>query len=117
MTTTDYIFIDRLRNYAWVNKKVTRPTSWPRRILLALLPSFFPRLLRSSEFTPRRLTPTSWLNGLRGVAALFVYINHYTGGKLQYAYGDHQLVDWSFPLQLPFIRVMFCGLPMVHIFL
>lgn len=94
-------------------------SSWLSSFLFALLPSFIQRWLRPDEFEPRRLTPTSWLDGLRGVAALFVYINHYTGmnySKLQRAYGDHELVPWSSPVQLPFIRVIFCGLPMVHIF-
>ena len=93
--------------------------SWLTSLLFALLPSFVQRWLRPHEFQPRKLTPTSWLDGLRGVAALFVYINHYTGmnySKLQRAYGDHELVPWSSPVQLPFIRVVFCGFPMVHIF-
>lgn len=93
--------------------------SWPSAFLFALLPSPVQRRLRPDDPKPRRLTATSWLDGLRGVAALFVYINHYTGRnfrKFQHAYGDHELVDWSTPLQLPFVRVIYCGFPMVHIF-
>lgn len=88
-------------------------------VAFALLPSFVQRRLRPAEFKRRRLFPTSWLDGLRGVAAFIVYINHYTGmnfGKFQRAYGDYELDDWSSPVQLPFIRVIYCGLPMVHIF-
>lgn len=94
-------------------------SSWISGFLFAILPSFIQRRLRPNEFKPRRLTSTSWLDGLRGVAALFVYINHYTGanyGRLQRVFGDHTSVPWSSPLQLPFIRVIYCGLPMVHIF-
>ncbi|KAJ6786714.1 hypothetical protein PWT90_08286 [Aphanocladium album] len=88
-------------------------------VAFALLPSFVQQRLRPAEVKRRRISPTSWLDGLRGVAAFVVYINHYTAmnfGKFQRAYGDYELDDWSSPLQLPFVRVIFCGLPMVHIF-
>lgn len=97
-----------------------RPLSaWIFAFFFFLLPSFLQRRLRPDKFKPRRISPTSWLDGLRGVAAFFVYINHYTGRnfvEFQRAYNDHELVNWSSPLQLPFVRVIFCGLPMVHIF-
>lgn len=95
-------------------------SSWLAVLLFALLPSFVQRKLRPDEFKPRRLHSTSWLDGLRGVAALFVYVNHYTArnfARFERMYGDHdEKHTWSSPLQLPFIRVIFCGFPMVHIF-
>lgn len=116
-------FAHLLRGQQWLEKPNTS-FRIPFRILLSaflfvLLPSFVQRRLRPHEFKPRRITPTSWLDGLRGVAAFTVYVNHYTATNFswfQRSYGDHELVDWSSPVQLPFIRVMFCGLPMVHIF-
>jgi hypothetical protein len=87
-------------------------------ILLALLPSF---VLPSKSKKPRKLFPTSYLDGLRGVAALFVFIHHYavvftasslTGYHLEKgAKGSH---DWFF--LMPLIRVVHSGRFMVVIF-
>lgn len=85
-------------------------------IILALLPSF---VIRSKGKKPRKLYATSYLDGLRGVAALFVVIHHYA---LQYtasspqgwrmgAQGTH---NWFF--QLPLVRVVHSGRFMVVIF-
>ncbi|KAL2882051.1 hypothetical protein SGCOL_002309 [Colletotrichum sp. CLE4] len=91
-------------------------------ILFFLLPSFVQRRLRPNDFKHRRLYPTSWLDGLRGVASLIVFFCHFTekhvGWFTARAYGipdenDHVA---SSPLQLPFLRVIFSGRPMVHIF-
>ncbi|KAK1986759.1 acyltransferase [Colletotrichum cereale] len=93
-------------------------------ILFFLLPSFVQRRLRlnDSKNRRRRLYPTSWLDGLRGVASLIVFICHYSGPHfgwyLARPYGipfDDDPVASS-PLQLPFIRVIYSGKPMVHIF-
>lgn len=95
-------------------------SSWLAVLLFALFPSFIQRRLRPDQFKPRRLHSTSWLDGLRGVAALFVYVNHYTArnfARFERMYGDHdEKHTWSSPLQLPFVRVIYCGFPMVHIF-
>jgi len=85
-------------------------------ILLVLLPSF---VIPSKGKIPRKLFATSYLDGLRGVAALFVVIHHYA---LQYtassrqgwhmgAQGTH---NWFF--QLPLVRVVHSGRFMVTIF-
>lgn len=108
-----------LRSSVRLEKSKTAFPSYLTAFLFFLLPSFLQRFLRPNEFKPRRITSTSWLDGLRGVAAFFVYINHYTGRNFtpfQHSFGDHELKPWSSPLQLPFVRVVFCGLPMVHIF-
>lgn len=53
--------------------------------LLALLPSFVRPSVRRA---PRKLFPTSYLDGLRGVAALFVVMHHYA---LTYVFGRFPL--------------------------
>ncbi|KAJ4153161.1 hypothetical protein LMH87_009663 [Akanthomyces muscarius] len=110
---------DSLREREWLKRPKTTFRILLSAFLFALLPSFIQRRLRPGEFKPRRISPTSWLDGLRGVAAFTVYVNHYTAMnfvRFQRSYGDHELVEWSSPVQLPFVRVIFCGLPMVHIF-
>ncbi|OLN89045.1 hypothetical protein CCHL11_06005 [Colletotrichum chlorophyti] len=100
------------------------PTSFLARLtalLFFLLPSFVQRRLRPNDFKPRRLYATSWLDGLRGVASLIVFFCHFTEKhvpwySLAYGYRDENDHAASSPLQLPFLRVIFCGRPMVHIF-
>ncbi|KAI5927356.1 acyltransferase family-domain-containing protein [Camillea tinctor] len=80
----------------------------------------------NSPLAKRKLRPTSYLDGLRGIAALLVCICHYTEnhhGYLTSTYGIHRGktagagADWvSSPIQLPVLRLVFSGRPMVHIF-
>ena len=84
--------------------------------LLFVLPSF---LRTRANKTPRKLYPTSYLDGLRGVAALFVVIHHYaytfTASSLQgWHAGPEGSHNWFF--QLPLIRVVHSGRFMVAIF-
>lgn len=87
-------------------------------MLLALLPSFI-RTPKNKK--PKKLFPTSYLDGLRGVAAFFVVIHHYTvqytiHSSTGYGYekkGKDQ-EDWFF--QLPMIRLVHSGRFMVVIF-
>ncbi|KZL72019.1 hard surface induced protein (acyltransferase) [Colletotrichum tofieldiae] len=93
-------------------------------ILFFLLPSFVQRRLRpgDSKNQRRRLYPTSWLDGLRGTASLIVFICHYSGPNFgwylarPYGIPDENDHVASSPLQLPFLRVIYSGKPMVHIF-
>lgn len=90
-------------------------------LLFFLLPSFLQNRIRPRTTRPSRLRPTSWLDGLRGVASLIVFICHYTEGTQKsytLTYGIYLEGDQvpSSPLQLPFVRVLFAGRPMVHIF-
>ncbi|KAK2054777.1 acyltransferase [Colletotrichum caudatum] len=91
-------------------------------ILFFLLPSFVQRRLRPNDFKPRRLYPTSWLDGLRGVASFIVFFCHFTEKHVPWytarSYGNPDENDHaaSSPLQLPFLRVIYSGRPMVHIF-
>ena len=91
--------------------------SW-KNLLRLLLPSFIADLI-FTEYKPTwRIHPTSYLDGLRGIASIIVFICHYTEnnyGLLVRSYGlDPQKPSgW---LQLPYLRIIFSGRPMVHIF-
>ncbi|KAL2180156.1 acyltransferase 3 [Thermothelomyces heterothallicus CBS 202.75] len=109
--------------------------SWIR-FLRPLLPSFVADDLFPEHRPTWRLHPTSYLDGLRGIAAIIVFICHYTENNFRpltrpYApippapgpdppldeppmYGSKDLPDSL--IQLPFVRSIFSGRPMVHIF-
>ncbi|PHH81325.1 hypothetical protein CDD82_1026 [Ophiocordyceps australis] len=101
-----------------------QPTAlYPRLavILHFLLPSFVQHRIWPASSKPRRLFATSWLDGLRGVAAYLVSMFHYTEHHFDwylYPYGFNNPDDHvpSSPLQLPFIRLVYSGRPMVHVF-
>ena len=90
---------------------------WP--VLIALSPSFF---LSSRHKKPRKLFPTSYLDGLRGVAAFFVVVHHYvtaytTSSFYGYGYPYGEAPDrYNWFWLLPFVRVMHAGRFMVIIF-
>ncbi|KAL2130397.1 hypothetical protein VTI74DRAFT_6525 [Chaetomium olivicolor] len=103
----------------------TRRTSLTR-LLRPLLPSFVadellpskPTATSAEKRTPR-LHPTSYLDGMRGIAAIIVFICHYTENNfsaLTPSYGLNPHGNRSSPLQLPLLRLVFSGRPMVHIF-
>lgn len=84
------------------------------RLLTPLLPSFLhPKTVQQ----PRRLSSTSYLDGLRGVAALIVFNSHF-------------LTNWHYPLrsgylsspgdvyilQLPIVRLFYAGRASVAVF-
>ncbi|KAI0855288.1 hypothetical protein F4860DRAFT_521683 [Xylaria cubensis] len=73
---------------------------------------------------PTKLHTTSYLDGLRGLAALIICIAHYTEVNHPYLTpwygvsldpGRRKALEPSW-IQLPFVRVLFSGRPMVHIF-
>lgn len=90
-----------------------------QRIALSLVPSFLQGKFYPSSARTQRLHPTSYLDGLRGVASFIVCMHHYTEenvGWFSEPYGLYEDGAPSSPLQLPFIRVLYSGRPMVHIF-
>ncbi len=92
-----------------------------QRMAFGLIPSFMQRRMRGTvHLKPRRLHPTSYLDGLRGVASFIVFMGHYTEENLGWYTEPYGLYEDGAPssyLQLPFIRVIYSARPMVHIFL
>lgn len=91
-----------------------------QKMAFSLFPSFVQKKLRPSLSKPHRLHPTSYLDGLRGVASFIVFMGHYTEENLGWytePYGLYEDGAPSSPLQLPFLRVIYSARPMVHIFL
>jgi peptidoglycan/LPS O-acetylase OafA/YrhL len=89
-----------------------------RHCLQCVIPSFLQNLFRTSH-EPRILHRTSFLDGLRGVAAFIVAFVHLVAAKERWllpSYGHSNDGMGSNMLQLPFIRVFFAARPMVHIF-
>ncbi|TVY48819.1 hypothetical protein LOCC1_G001665 [Lachnellula occidentalis] len=90
-----------------------------QKVMFGLLPSFVQRRVRPTATKQQRLHPTSYLDGLRGVASFIVFMGHYTEENLGWfaePYGLYEDDAPSSPLQLPGIRVLYSARPMVHIF-
>ncbi|KAJ9151993.1 Hard surface induced protein [Pleurostoma richardsiae] len=87
-------------------------------MLHTLVPSFLADLVWPEHRSSWKLHRTSYLDGLRGLASFVVFICHYTEENHRYmvpTYGLNKDGDSSF-VQLPFLRIIFSGRPMVHIF-
>jgi len=90
-----------------------------QRVAFGLVPSFVQRRIRPNPLKVQRLHPTSYLDGLRGVASFIVFMGHYTEENLGWftePYGLYEDGPPSSPLQLPLVRVLYSPRPMVHIF-
>ncbi|TVY81159.1 hypothetical protein LSUE1_G006258 [Lachnellula suecica] len=90
-----------------------------QKTMFALLPSFVQRKVRPVSSKNQRLHPTSYLDGLRGVASFIVFMGHYTEENLGWysePYGMYEDGAPSSLLQLPLVRVLYSARPMVHIF-
>ncbi|KAM7217296.1 putative hard surface induced protein [Rhypophila decipiens] len=110
-----------------------RVTASIRRLFTALLPSFITEsACVSSNANPgerrrRRqqklhaTSSTAYLDGLRGLAACSVFAYHYTDYNHKfflpfYGYNTEQNVASSSFMQLPYVRLLYSGTPMVHVF-
>jgi hypothetical protein len=85
--------------------------------LTACLPSFLQRT--SVRHVPRKLLSTSYLDGVRGIAALFVLFHHYAlafTSCSSYGWKSREDAPDDWFLQLPLIRVVHSGRFMVTIF-
>ncbi|KAI4715774.1 hypothetical protein E4T48_08021 [Aureobasidium sp. EXF-10727] len=90
-----------------------------KRFLFFLLPTFVQIKLYPDLLKPERLHPSAYLDGMRGLAALFVFFYHFS-------YSSHDVLT-AFAgtgkpdehrefLKLPFIRFIYTGPAMVSIF-
>ena len=98
---------------------VSRAAGVFKRFTKALLPQPIARYLAPQLYQPPRIHPTSYLDGLRGIAAFIVVLHHYTDlvGPYTAYYGvDATEERPSALIQLPFIRVIYSGRGMVHVF-
>jgi peptidoglycan/LPS O-acetylase OafA/YrhL len=101
--------------------RLIRVSSW--RTLLCrsgflLLPSFVQQRLGKETVKPDKLFPTAYLDGMRGLAALFVFFCHYsyTFFRITDGYGYGNPGQNRHFLQLPIIRLLYSGPPMVCLF-
>jgi len=91
--------------------------SLPKSFLYAFVPQIFRTKIFHDPAPPSRLYPTSWIDGLRGLAALCVFNFHYL-----FAYTDMAARPWGsdsnhhWLIELPIIRLPYLGLPMVNTF-
>ncbi|ETN40957.1 uncharacterized protein HMPREF1541_05237 [Cyphellophora europaea CBS 101466] len=106
-----YQLTPRTDNSSFLNRILSIVGAVVNTILHALRPSFF------GARTPRKLHPTSYLDGLRGCAAFIVFLHHSTQSfyrVVRPGYGSSAMA--THPLSLPILRVLFAGGPMVSIF-
>ena len=98
-----------------------RPTAYrtlAKRSCLNLLPSFVQHWIGFDRSKPETLSPTAYLDGMRGLAALFVFFCHfsYSCFVITRGYGFGEPGENNHILQLPIIRLFYSGPPMVCIF-
>ncbi|KAI0179304.1 acyltransferase [Hypoxylon sp. FL1284] len=96
-----------------------RLSSWSSttlRTCFFLLPSFLQHRGARDRFRPEKLHPTAYLDGMRGLAALFVFFCHYFYTAFRIAEGWGRDGDNHQFWRLPFIRLLYSGPSMVCIF-
>ncbi|KAI9900285.1 hypothetical protein N3K66_004547 [Trichothecium roseum] len=86
------------------------------RFLIFLVPSFLQGRHMREQIRPAKVGPTAYLDGMRGLAALFVYFCHYTYQAFiiaeSWGCGDNNFHI----LKLPFLRLFYQGPPAVCVF-
>ncbi|KAJ3478025.1 hypothetical protein NLG97_g8685 [Lecanicillium saksenae] len=96
-----------------------RSTAW-RPLLIRfgffLIPSFLQGRHAREQIRPAKLSPTAYLDGMRGIAALFVFFCHYFYQAFIIAEGWGAGDNNYHFLKLPFIRIWYQGPPAVCLF-
>ncbi|KAH8175156.1 acyltransferase family protein [Sarocladium implicatum] len=104
---------------------LTRLLTGLRIVLLALLPTYVSNRLRprsaSEEQRPARVFPTSYLDGIRGLCAVLVFVHHVVipwrkGASMGYGTISHHHVNDNYNVfKLPILKVLHSG-PFVPVF-
>lgn len=112
-------------DYSKYTSAVTTPWSQlrsaPWRVLLIrtaifLTPSFLQGRHAREQICPPKLAPTAYLDGMRGLAALFVFFCHYSYQAFTIAKSWGTGEDNYHFLKLPFLRLWYQGPPAVCVF-
>jgi peptidoglycan/LPS O-acetylase OafA/YrhL len=128
-TVTDHVFggYTRLRNQYFadeldddglpLSEKNPEPMTKLTKLKWALLPSFVSRRFGQCDVEPPTPNETSYLNGLRGIAAMVVVFQHMCDDwsywiHMAYLSGPNE----THPSQFPFLRDLLAGRFMVAIF-
>ncbi|KAJ4153985.1 hypothetical protein LMH87_010449 [Akanthomyces muscarius] len=108
--------VSRLLTAPWI---FARSTSW-RPLLVRfgffLVPSFLQGRHAREQIRPAKLSPTAYLDGMRGLAALFVFFCHYFYQAFVIAEGWGAGESNYHFLKLPFVRIWYQGPPAVCLF-
>lgn len=86
------------------------------RFLVFLVPSFLQGRHAREQLCPTKLSPTAYLDGIRGLAALFVFFCHYFYQAFTIAEGWGCGETNYHILKLPFLRLWYQGPPAVCVF-
>ncbi|KAF9872288.1 hypothetical protein CkaCkLH20_10115 [Colletotrichum karsti] len=114
-------YVDEEQEQIW-RDKASRIFAYARPVLFTILPGFILSPIqyytcKSSRTTPKRLSPTAYLDGLRGVAAFTVYIFHITYlwyPSLRMGYMVTPAYNWF--SQMSMIRILHSGRSSVAVF-
>ncbi|KAK6543378.1 hypothetical protein TWF694_000126 [Orbilia ellipsospora] len=85
-------------------------------ITLFILPSFISCYFSSKPHKPEKLAPTAWLDGLRGLACVSVVVHHNIYEYTKALEWPYDSLDNTRYIQLPIVRLIHFGPPMVKIF-
>ncbi|KAI1752481.1 acyltransferase family-domain-containing protein [Xylaria castorea] len=111
--SVSYLESYRISVHAATSKRRNFAYRW-LQVLKVFLPSFLHT--SAAEVEPNERRPTAWLDGLRGVAALFVVMHHMS--LIWFSWDIHNgWTNWNDHLvQLPIIRLVVSGRANVMIF-